>query len=561
VTKACLESNKKNNVDLLLQPIKDGTALTEASIHELIAASEYGDLFVDTGNIKNAIAELNSVLKPLQANKTGREIRYQVLERRDAQITIEIDKDEMSATAEISTALGGKNLTAKDILHSAQQAGVTKGFSKEELVKLAQMAAREPAGSIVKGQIANGKDPINGKDGKIKHLVESAQDRILRPKEREDGSVDMRNLGDIICVKIGDPLAKKIPPTDGIKGFTVVGTPLEPVAGEDIELKPGDGTSISPKNTDILLSTRVGLPRIIDNGMEVDEVYSIKSVDVSTGHIEFEGAVIIEGDVCEGMKVIASGDITIGGFVESAYLKSGGDITINGGIIGKKQDIEDIKIHDITMSVNIKAKGNVFGKYCQYAEISCKNLRVENQMMHSIIEVEESLWLGTAEKANGKLIAGLISAGTSVHAGIVGATAGSTTIVKFTSRIHKFHDKLTDLDTLIETESKTTSELVNGINKLKKLPKDKVNPEMLNKLVSTYQFHANKMGELMSEKEQLDAELNQYMCSVYLEANEKMYHGVQLFVGDFHEKTKREYGPSRMKYFERKVFLDPIVNT
>jgi uncharacterized protein (DUF342 family) len=561
VTKATLESNKKNNIDLLLQPIKDNNSITEPLIHELIENSEYSALYVDSGNIKNAIAELNSVLKPLQANQSGREIRYQILERRDAKISIEIDKDEMSASAEISTALGGKHLSAKAILNAAQKAGVSKGFSKEELIKLAQYAAKEPAGSLVKGKIALGKDAINGKDGKIKHLVESAQERILKPKEQEDGSVDMRDLGDIICVKVGEPLAKKIPPTDGIKGFSVTGTPLEPTPGEDVSLTAGDGTTLSPKNEDILVSTRVGLPRIIDNGMEVDEVYKIKNVDVSTGHIQFEGSVIIDGDVCEGMKVVASGDISIAGFVESAYLESGGDITIGSGIIGKKQDVDDIAISDIIMSVSIKSSGKVFAKYCQYADISCKDLRIENQMMHSIINVEERLWLGSEEQANGKLIAGFISAGTSVHAGTVGATAGSTTIVTFEKKLDKLQEKLAILEEKIEHESAKTTELKNASNKLKKLPKDKVNPEMLNKVLSTYQFHAGQMGKLLNEKELLEEEKSQYMSSVYIEATERIYHGVQLIVGEFHDKTKREYGPSRMIYKERKVIIDPIVNT
>ncbi|MFQ3195412.1 MAG: hypothetical protein ACI9N3_002246, partial [Colwellia sp.] len=196
MTQASLVANKKNNIDLVLQPVKDDSQITEASIHEIIENSEYKNLYVDNGNIKNAIAELNSVLKPLQANKSGREISYQILERRDATISISIDKDEMSASAEISTALGGKHLTAKAILNSAQQSGVTKGFTKEQLLKLAHQAAKEPAGSIVNGEIAHGKDAINGKDSKIKWLVQSAQDRILRPKAREDGSVDMRDLGD-----------------------------------------------------------------------------------------------------------------------------------------------------------------------------------------------------------------------------------------------------------------------------------------------------------------------------------------------------------------------------
>jgi len=561
VSKASLIENKKNNIDLVLSPVKDTDLITDASIYELIKTSEYEDLYVDNSNIKNAIAELNSVLKPLQGQQAGREIRYQILERRDATIEIKIEKDEMSATAEISTALGGKNLTAKAILNSAQSSGVTKGFSKEELITLAKQAALEPAGSTVTGKIALGKDAENGKDAKIKMLVQSAQERILRPKEREDGSVDMRDFGDIICVKVGDPLAKRIPLTEGIKGYTVTGSPIPPTPGEDITMQVGEGTTLSQNNDDILISTLVGLPRVIDNGVEVNEVYQLKNVDVSTGNIKFEGSVIIDGDVCEGMKVFATGDITVGGFVESALLEAGGDITISGGIIGRKQEIEEIAVSDIIMSVNIRCTGNVFAKYCQYAEISCNDLRIENQLMHSIINVEEKLWLGSEDKANGKLIAGYIRAGTSVQAGIVGATAGSTTIVSFDKKINEFKELLEDIDARLKIETDKTNELQAATNKLKKLPKSSANTQMLTKVASTYKHHANEMGAILNEKEKIEHQLQTYMSSVYIAATERIYQGVELIVGDFHDKTKREYGPSKMIYKERKIHIDPIINS
>jgi hypothetical protein len=561
VTKATLVTNKKNNIDLILKPVKNSTTVNEAFIKDLIDASEFNELYVDNGNIKNAIAELNSVLKPLQENKTGREINYQILERRDATISIEVAKDEMSASAEVSSALGGKHLSAKDILKTAQEAGITKGFSKDDLIKLAQLASKEKPGAIIKGEIAFGKEAINGKDARVKHLVQSAQERILKPQERENGSVDMRDLGDIICVKIGDSLAQKIPNTNGVKGFSVKGIPIEPTPGQDIDLKVGEGTSLSPKNQHILISTRVGLPRVIDNGMEVDEVYQIKNVDISTGHIKFEGSVIIEGDVCEGLKVIASGDITVGGFVESAQLESGGDITISGGIIGKKQEVESLSVSDIMMSVSITAKNDVYAKYCQYADISCQNLRVENQLMHSIISVKEKLWLGTEDKANGKLIAGYIRAGTSVHAGTVGATAGSVTIVTFEDKLQVLQQKMQAIESRVIAESEKTDELKAASNKLKKLPKDKVSSEMKNKVLSTYKYHANRMGEALNEKEALENEIQEYMSSVFIYASEKMYQGVKLIVGDFHDRTKRDYGPSKMIYKERKIIVEPVVNT
>jgi uncharacterized protein (DUF342 family) len=561
VSKTSLVANSKNNIDIVLSPVKTKTLLTEAHIHELIENSEFSHLYVDSGNIKNAIAELNSVLKPLQENQSGREIKYQILERRDATISIHVDKDSMSASAEISTALGGKQLSAKAILNAAQDASVCKGFSKEQLIDLAKQAATEPPGSIVKGEIAQGKLPINGKDARIKLLVESAQDRILKPKKREDGSVDMRDLGDIICVKVGDPIAKKIPLTDGIKGYTVIGDALEPTPGENVDMHVGDGTALSPKNNSVLISTLVGLPRIIENGMEVDSVYQLKNVDISTGHVKFQGSVIIDGDVCEGMKVHATGDISIGGFVESATLESGGDITIGTGIIGKKQEVDDIDVAQINMSVNIKAAGKVFAKYSQYAEINCGSLRIENQMMHNIVKVDTTLWVGTEEKANGKLIAGYIRAGESVRAGTVGATAGSNTIISFQDKVDHYLQEISLLDEAITVESDKASELKVALNKLKKLPKEKAKPAMLTKVLSTYQHHAKSMGKLLLEKESVEETLQEYMTSVYVEATERVYHGVQMSVGEFHDKTRREYGPSRLIYKERKVHIDPIVST
>lgn len=562
MSKLSLIDNVKNNIDLVIEPIKDGDAITDVSINQLIETSGYNSLYVNTANIKNAIAELNDVLKPLQDKQTGREIRYQILERRDATIKIIIAPDEMTATAEISTALGGKHLSAKAILNAAQESGVKKGFSKEELIKLAQIAAKEPAGSIVSLEIASGKTAINGKDARIKTLVQSAQERILQPKEREDGSVDMRDLGDIICVKVGDPLAQKIPLTQGVQGYTVTATPLTPEPGSDIEITVGEGTSLSPKNNNVLISKLVGLPKIIENGMEVDEVYKIKNVDVSTGNIQFEGSVIIEGDVCEGMKVSASGDITVAGFVESAILEAGGDITISGGIIGRKQDVENSKVSDLQMSVSISCKGNLFAKYCQYAEIFCGgDIRLENQLMHSIINVCGKLWLGNEEKANGKIIGGMIKAGTSIHSGIIGATAGSNTIINFEAKILTFKEQLLDVETRLKIDSDKAEELKTASNKLKKLPEDKANPALLAKVIATYQFHAKRMGEILGEKHAIEEKLQEYMTSIYIEATEKLYHGVELIVGDFNDRTRREYGPSRMFYKERKIHIDPIIHS
>ncbi|MBU2926422.1 FapA family protein [Colwellia sp. 1_MG-2023] len=562
MTQFSLIANDKNNVDLILKPIKDGDQVTETTILELIEQSEYSRLHINIANIKNAISELNDVLKPLQSGKFGREITYQVLERIDATISVSIDSDQMAASAEITTAQGGKNLSAKAILEAAQASGVNKGFSKEQLVKLAQLAAKEKPLSLVSLQIATGKQAIKGKDAVIKPLVESAQSRILRPKQRNDGSVDMRDLGDIICVKVGEPLAEKIPHTLGENGYTVTAAPLIAEPGNDITLVAGDGTEISSTNKNILVSQRVGLPKMIPNGMEVDEVYRVKNVTVGSGNINFTGGVIIEGDVNEGMKVIASGDITVGGCVESAMIESGGDVTISGGIIGHKHDVEATKITDVKMSVSVNSKGNLYAKYCQYAQISCsKDIRIEKQLLHSLINVNGNLKVGSEDHANGVLIGGYIKAGKNVSAGSIGATAGNNTIISFENIINKLNDKMQDIESRLQFENDKTTELKTASDKLKQLPKSPANTEMLSKVISTYQFHAKRMGEILFEKEEHENIVQAYMESVSIEATDKLYHGVQFILGDINDRTRKEYGPSKMNYKDRKIHIDPIVNT
>lgn len=561
MTQITFVENKKNNIDLVLIPIKNNNTVNEATVRDLIKTSGYKTLQTHSSNLKNAIAELNIVLKTLPTNKQGREIRYQILERKNASIVIKIDNDQMSAFAEITTAIGGKNPSVKEIYSKAQLEGVIKGFSKKALLDLAQRLVKEPEGTLIKGKVANGKMPINGKNAQIKQLVQSAQDRVLKPKELDDGSVDMKDLGDIVCVRVGDPLVQRIPLTEGIKGYTVTGTELKPKPGEDIKMNIGDGTAISPHNKNVLISTLVGLPRAIKNGMRIDEIYKLKNVDVSTGHIKFEGSIVIDGDVCEGMIVNATGNITIGGYVESAHIEAGGDIIVSGGIIGKKQESEDLPINKTIMSAELKTSGNIFAKYCQYANISCNKLKIETQLMHSIVHVNDSVWVGSADKADGKLIAGYTNAVNSVQAGIVGATAGNSTIITFNKRINELKIQLTDIDKRLTTETEKTQELKSATDKLKVLPKEKSNIQMLKNVISSYQFHAEQMGNMLLEKENKNTEIQDYLCNVSLEATEKIYQNVQLNVGDFTGSTKREFGPSKMVYHEREIHVEPIINT
>jgi hypothetical protein len=143
---------------------------------------------------------------------------------------------------------------------------------------------------------------------------------------------------------------------------------------------------------------------------------------------------------------------------------------------------------------------------------------------------------------------------------MIGATAGSNTIINFEHKILQFKDDIHQIEELLKVESDQTNELKAAMKKLKSLPKEKSKPELLAKIVPAYQLHANKLGELLNDKQELEEKLQTYMASVYIQATEKLYHGVELIVGDFSDRSRREYGPSKMIYRERKIKIDPIVN-
>ena len=111
--------------------------------------------------------------------------------------------------------------------------------------------------------------------------------------------------------------------------------------------------------------------------LHVDDVYQIRGdVDFHTGNIDFNGDVIIGGDVKSGFQIISKGNIYVNGTVESSDLRSNeGSIFIKNGVQGKN-------------NCSIKAlKGSVFTGYVQNATIECGILfHAQNYVIDSKIE-------------------------------------------------------------------------------------------------------------------------------------------------------------------------------
>ena len=138
------------------------------------------------------------------------------------------------------------------------------------------------------------------------------------------------------------------------------------------------GNNITISEDKLSLVAKIDGCLFIKSGvLHVDDVYQIRGdVDFHTGNIDFNGDVIIGGDVKSGFQIISKGNIYVNGTVESSDLRSNeGSVFIKNGIQGKN-------------NCSIKAqKGSVFTGYVQNASIECGSLfHAQNYVIDSKIE-------------------------------------------------------------------------------------------------------------------------------------------------------------------------------
>ena len=120
-----------------------------------------------------------------------------------------------------------------------------------------------------------------------------------------------------VLVKANETLAIRIPQTKGKPGKNIFGETVPAQNGRPIPIPAGKNTKIIGENQ--LVATING--QIVDTGnkISVDPRLEIQgSVGVGTGNIDFDGTVLINGDVTQGFYVKATGDIEIKGSINGA---------------------------------------------------------------------------------------------------------------------------------------------------------------------------------------------------------------------------------------------------
>ena len=547
-------SKDEQTVEALLSPQDDAEPIKESTVRRQFNESEFGRFKLSDTGIADLIAAAAAHKEDPSSVTTLAAIA--LAQRADAQLLINQSEDKMSAKATITAAYAGTPIDAAQLQKALADAGVIKGVDETAAADLLQRAETAEPGSQVSAEIARGKQPENGKNGRWVSDVETLKQQLNKPREREDGTVDLLDFREVLTVEAGHKLMHREPPTKGRHGYTVNNVELMAEPGVPAEFIAAEGVEQS-RDKNHIVATRGGLPVDFPGGMRVDNVYNLKSVDMSTGHVEFDGSVIVRGDVEEGMRVEATGDITIGGSVYSAQVFAEGDLTVRKGVVGRQRQNDQHKFDSEDLTCELKAGGRLSIGFAQYARLQGGSVEVNKQLLHCLTTSDSDVTIGGLTDRNSKLIGGITRATGQVVCASYGTEAFIPTEIELEPDLIELHMEEQTAQGQLEIKRKLLDDLQLILPKIVALPKSEARNERLTKLTNTINHTGRQVNELEQQLEQIDQQEQAVLAGVSLVARGPINPNVNVRIGRYIYRSRHEHQGGGICVRGREVVHDP----
>lgn len=330
----------------------------------------------------------------------------------DQYVEVTISDDKMQAYLHFIKVDDNFQCTAAALESLLSSNKVRYGIRYEMLKEIAVHPQNYKSGMTL---IAEGKPPVHGDDGTIVDLTVN-RNQARGPLKFEDGSVDLKEVNVLNNVIKGEPIAQRIPAQAGIPGLNVYGDIVEGKLGKEARFKAGKNVVIDDEGLFMYAAIDGLIVRTERDKLNIFPVYEVNGdIDYRIGNIDFNGTVVVRGNVLTGFRVKSAGDIRIYGGVEGAILEAGGNIEVIGGIIAANKG-------------EVKARGYVKCIFMQEANVQAgTDVIVTQSIMHSQVRAgKQVLCNGT----KGLIVGGIIQAGELVQARTIGNSMSTVTVLE-----------------------------------------------------------------------------------------------------------------------------------
>lgn len=442
-------------------------------------------------------------------------------------IMLDIPDDRMSAYLSLYPPMNdGKLMELDDIIeYVTTEHALSEDMLKKRRIREAVRLLHE--GYIVEHLlISEGYSAIDGKDGGAELLFEPPS---RKPKIDEHGNSDFREIHRIVQVEKDQPLIQIIPASPGLDGRRVNGEVISATRGVNKEFKIISGVYYD--RADKQYKAEIDGHVILQPGaVAVYPVYVVaEDVDYSVGNIDFNGTVIVKGDVLPGFEIQAK-NIIIEGVLQNASVRAKEDITVKTGIVANLDNPAE-------------AGANIIAGFCENAFLKAGgSIEINQFAMHSKLYAERDIYATSQE---GLINGGEVRAFGHVKAVQLGKAGGPSFKVQvgvkyyLEERVQKMMQEKDRLKNKIEeTDRKLKSQAV--------MVQDKRNADKVKQII-TARKHLVKKHEAIDEKIEKFID-NSMHARPTVEVSGKIYDGVILkFFGTEHIADTQE---GRKFYFD-----------
>ncbi len=326
----------------------------------------------------------------------------EMYDKKDSYLTISDNR--MLAQLKLPLRGDGQKYTKNVIEKFLKRCGIVYGVNSDAVDRI--VTEFDPNEKYI---VATGKEVINGTNGFYDYFFDI--EGRNEPQILKDGTADLTDVGNLQQVKVGDKIAFYHKATRGLDGYDVFGNFVKAVPGKETPILKGNGFMIMNDRV-TYVATITGAISMVDGKVDIRKLMVVQDVKITDKRIKYDGSIYVVGDVHSGSVIEATGDIVIGGHMESSDISAGGRVLIKGGVTAPIRG-------------SVTAGGDITAKYFEGSTISGENISA-NYFFNCKIDSRGSIkTLGRS----GTIYGGTINALYGVEAAQLGNKTGAKTIV------------------------------------------------------------------------------------------------------------------------------------